>query len=59
MLQVFHTKWHNGLSKGESSEGYNIVVELRGSSVIRRDSEDRAEIKMFKESLRQRDEEMW
>jgi hypothetical protein len=30
MLQVFHAKWHNGLSKGESSKGYDVVVELRG-----------------------------
>jgi hypothetical protein len=59
MLQVFHTKWHNRLSEGESLEGCDIVVELRGGgSFVPRCSEDWLEIKMLKESLRQRDEEM-
>jgi hypothetical protein len=58
MLQVFHTKWHNRLPEGESLEGCDIIVELRGGSFVPRRLENRLEIKMLKESLRQRDEEM-
>jgi hypothetical protein len=58
MLQVFHAKWHSRLPEGESSEGCDVIAELRGSSFIPHRSEDRLEIDMLKESLRQRDEEM-
>jgi hypothetical protein len=58
MLQVFHAKWHSRLPEDESSEGCDIVAKHRGCSFIPRHSEDRKEIKMLKETLRQRDEEM-
>jgi hypothetical protein len=29
-LQVFHAKWHNRLLEGESSEGCDVIAELRG-----------------------------
>jgi hypothetical protein len=58
MLQVFHAKWYNRLAEGESSEGYDIVAELRRSSFVPHHSEDRHEIEMLKESLRQQDKEM-
>jgi hypothetical protein len=60
MLHVFHAKWHSRLPEGESSEGCDIIAELRGggSSFVPRRSEDRLEIEMLKESLWQRGEEM-
>jgi hypothetical protein len=58
MLHVFHAKWHNRLPEGESSEGCDVIAELRGSSFVPRRSEDRLEIEMLNESLQQRDKEM-
>jgi hypothetical protein len=48
MLQVCHGKWHNRLLEGEIS----------GSRFIPHHLEDRLEIEMLKESLRQQDEAM-
>jgi hypothetical protein len=39
MLQIFHAKWHNRLADGESSKGYDVIAELRGSSFVPRFSE--------------------
>jgi hypothetical protein len=33
MLHVFHAKWHSRLPEGESSEGCDIIAELRGGGV--------------------------
>jgi hypothetical protein len=53
MLHVFYAKWHSQLLEGESSEGCDIVAKHRGSSFIPHRSEERKEIKMLKETLRQ------
>jgi hypothetical protein len=58
MLQVFHGKWQSQLLEGESSDGHDVVAEHRGSSFVPHRSEEWHEIKMLKDTLRQRDEEM-
>jgi hypothetical protein len=58
MLQVFHAKWHNRLTEGESSNGCGVITEHRGSSFIPRQSKDWLKIEMLKQSLRRWDEEM-
>jgi hypothetical protein len=58
MLQVFHAKWHSRLLKSECSEGCGVITEHRGSSFVPRRSEDRLDILLLKESLRQWVKEM-